>query len=123
LRLLLDEHYPPEIAQQLRLRFGHDVVAVAERSELRSKLDDELLEIARLEQRALVTENLRHFARLARHAFVEEREHFGLVLVSPRRFRHAGSGLGALVAALDTLLRRYPGAEALVNRVVWLEPA
>jgi Domain of unknown function (DUF5615) len=32
-RLLLDEHYSPEIARQLRKR-GHDIVAVAERADL-----------------------------------------------------------------------------------------
>lgn len=43
MRLLLNEHYRREIAQQLRAR-GHDVVAVDERDDLRGLTDAELLE-------------------------------------------------------------------------------
>jgi uncharacterized protein with PIN domain len=41
-KLLLDEHYSPAIARQLRI-LGHDVVAVAERADLVSLSDDGLL--------------------------------------------------------------------------------
>ncbi len=39
MKLLLDEMWSPAIAAALRER-GHDVVAVAERSDLRGKPDD-----------------------------------------------------------------------------------
>jgi predicted nuclease of predicted toxin-antitoxin system len=49
-KILLDEMWSPEIARQLRSR-GFDVVAVVERSDLRSASDDDVLAVARLEER------------------------------------------------------------------------
>jgi hypothetical protein len=42
LRLLLDEMYTAAVAEQLRRR-NHDVIAVAERADLRGTLDEDLL--------------------------------------------------------------------------------
>ena len=42
-KLLLDEMWPPAIAVALRER-GHDVVAVAERRELRGRADEAIFE-------------------------------------------------------------------------------
>jgi len=58
-KLLLDEHYSPAIAEQLQKR-GYDVLPVAERSRiehahLRQQSDEELLRWARNEGRVLVT--------------------------------------------------------------------
>jgi predicted nuclease of predicted toxin-antitoxin system len=58
LKLLLDEMYAAAVAEQLRRR-DHDVIAVAERADLRGSTDEDLLAWARIEDRALVTDNQR----------------------------------------------------------------
>ena len=123
MRLLLDEHFRPEIAGQLRGGFGHDVVAVLERPALVGKGDATLLEAARAERRAVVTENVKDFSRLQRYALVEEETHFGIIFASPRRFARPKGATGRLVLALDELLRKHPDDGELVNRALWLEPA
>jgi hypothetical protein len=57
-RLLLDEHYAPEIARQLRKQ-GHDVVAVVERAELVGLSDEEHLRRMARERRAIMTNSAR----------------------------------------------------------------
>ena len=42
-KLLLDEMFSPAIAAELRV-LGHDVIAVADRPDLRSKSDEEIAE-------------------------------------------------------------------------------
>lgn len=84
MRLLLDEHFSPEIARQLRAR-GHDVDAARERPELHGLTDADLLEVARVERRALLTENVADFMELHRRALVAG-THAGLVFTSGRRF-------------------------------------
>ena len=54
---MLDEMHAPAIAAALRER-GHDVVAVAERLDLRAMTDEELFAWAGHESRRLVTENV-----------------------------------------------------------------
>ena len=91
MRLLLDEHYSPEIARQLRTR-GHDVVAVAERADLVGLGDDELLGRMARERRASMTNNVKDFLPL----------------------------VGRFVEALDAFLRRHQGDDACRNQVQWL---
>ena len=57
MKLLLDEMYPRVIAERLGGR-GHDVVSVHD-APGRGAPDPEVLEYARSEGRALVTENIR----------------------------------------------------------------
>jgi hypothetical protein len=117
-RLLLDEHLSPSIARLLRSR-GHDVVAVAERADLRALSDALLFAAAGRERRAVVTLDFRGFRELAQDALLRASPSFGLVLVPPRRSsRHA-----ALMRELDRLLRELPGDDDLVTRrggEVWL---
>ncbi|MFN2569550.1 MAG: DUF5615 family PIN-like protein [Candidatus Dormibacteria bacterium] len=63
MKLLLDEHFSLILAVRLRDR-GHDVIAVTETAELRQVPDDELLRWAFRNERALLTENVRHFLPL-----------------------------------------------------------
>jgi Domain of unknown function (DUF5615) len=118
-RLLLDEHYSPEIARQLRAR-GHDVVAVAERADLIGLGDDELLRRMALEQRAIMTNNVKDFVPLAARAPLGAQEHDGLVLTSDRSMPRRSDAIGRLVAALDAFLRRHPGDDSYRNQVQWL---
>jgi hypothetical protein len=120
-RLLLDEHYSPRIAVELRRR-GHDVVAAPERPELRGLGDAALFALMASEGRAILTENASDFLLIVRAATVRGTDHFGLVLTSPRQFPRTSRAIGRLVAALDAFLAARPAADALRGQSWWLEP-
>lgn len=104
MKLLLDEMWSAEVAVQLRRR-GHDVAAVAERSDLRGQTDSTVFGVAQAEGRAVVTENAIDFRPLALDAIQHGRVHAGLILTSNRRFpRHDRRTIGRLIGALDELL-------------------
>ena len=97
-----------EIARQLRER-GHDVAAVLERPKLRGGSDAAVFELARLEQRVVVTENARDFHKLAAEALRSSASHSGLVFTSIHRFpRGDRRSIGPMVRALDRLLQDDP---------------
>jgi hypothetical protein len=113
--VLLDEMYPPALAQQLRTS-GHDVVAVLDvEVGLAAKTDEDVLAWAGRNNRCVVTENVSDFARMAQQGF----SHAGIVFVSSRRFPRTASGLHALAKALDRLLSAgdAPGPDS----VTWLQ--
>lgn len=117
LRLLLDEHFSPAIARQLRSR-GNDVVAARERVELHGLDDRELLALATTERRAIVTENVADFAELHRQSVVRGDPHAGLVFTSPRRFPRTRRAIGRLVRGLDRLVAE--GPNDLDGQTWWL---
>lgn len=121
MRLLLDEHFSPEVARQLRDR-GHDAVAVRELVEVRGLSDRDVLGLATLERRAIVTENVADFVELHRSAVVASASHFGIVFTSPRQFPRTRRAIGRIVRALDSLLVAHPSADALRDQTWWLEP-
>jgi predicted nuclease of predicted toxin-antitoxin system len=112
LRLLIDEMYPPVIAEQLRRR-GHDVVAITEQPELRSAEDAAVFVIAQQAERAVVTENVGDFVPLADAADQRGVAHYGLVLVDTTKYpRGAQRTIGRMVRALDRLLSEHPADES-----------
>lgn len=113
--LLLDEHFSPEIARQLRSR-GHDVVAARERADLRGLR--ELLAAASAEHRAVVTENVADFVELHRRSVLRGDPHGGIVFTSPRRFPRTRRGIGRLVRALESLLTE--GPRDLTGQTWWV---
>ncbi len=119
MRLLLDEQHDPRIAEQLR-RDGYDVVAVAERRELRSLRDEALLEHAVSEGRVLVTEDARDFAIVHRRWLDGGRSHFGIALTARKRYPRTKAGRRPLLAALRALLRSHPGRSELTDLLHWL---
>jgi predicted nuclease of predicted toxin-antitoxin system len=119
-KLLLDEHFSPEIARQLR-RHRHDVVAARESPALHGLTDADLLAHATLDHRAILTENVADFAELHRIAVLAGRRHFGLVFTSPRTFPRSTRAIGRLVRAIDALLDDHRADDALVNQTRWLE--
>ena len=121
MRLLLDEHYPPRIAVELRRR-GHDVVAAPERSDLRGLGDVALFALMASEGRAILTEDAADFLPIVRAATVRGTDHFGVVLTSPRQFPRTSRAIGRLVAALDAFLVARPDEDALRRQTWWLEP-
>lgn len=111
MKLLLDEMWPPAIAVALRER-GHDVVAVAERSDLRGKSDDVIFAEAQADARAIVTENVVDYRPLASAAIRAGRASPTLIFTSNRSYpRAVRRTAGRLVVALDTLLSRWDSLE------------
>jgi len=108
-KLLLDEHYSPRIAVELRRR-GHDVVAAPERPELRGLADVALFGVMVAESRAIV-----------RAATVRGTDHSGLILTSPRQFPRTSRAIGRLVETLDAFLAARPADDALRGQSWWLE--
>ena len=121
MKILLDEHFPPAVAEQLRAR-GHDVVAVLERPGLRGLPDALLLAAAQIEERAVSTENVPDFLRLDAEHRARQTPHWGLVFTSNRRFPRGERGtVGALVLALDAIMCKWQRVGEASGRVLWLE--
>lgn len=109
LKLLLDEMYPPAIAEQLRCR-GHDAHAVAARPELGALADPEIFAVAQHEQSAVVTENIDDFSAIADSHDRSGQTHHGLILLHPRRYpRGNPRTIGQMVTALAKLLGEQSG--------------
>lgn len=119
MRLLLDEHYAKEIAEQLRDR-GHDVVAVQERADLLTLSDAALFRLMPPEERAILTENWGDFDRLAQQSIDAGASHFGLVFTSRRTLPRGRNTIGLYVRVLDDFLGRHPATDALLNSARWL---
>jgi predicted nuclease of predicted toxin-antitoxin system len=120
-KLLLDEHFSPKIASQLRRR-RHDVVAARALPALHGLSDADLLAHAASEKRVLVTENVADFAELHRAAVTTGRRHYGVVFTSPRQFPRTTRAIGRLVRALDVLLDSQRADNSLESQTWWLEP-
>jgi hypothetical protein len=119
LRLVLDEHFSFRIAEQLRKR-GCDVVAVAERSELRLMRDEDLLRWAHAHERAVVTENVQDLLPVHGEFLNHGEPHSGIVLTSPHRFPRSSAGIGTLVNALAELLQDRSSQGPMSSDVRWL---
>jgi len=99
-RLLLDEMLGAKVADQLRKK-GHDVYGIAENANLRSMTDADVLELATIEGRALVTLNIADFQLLNRQWASQSRTHAGLIFISTTKYPQNRSFIGAVVTALD----------------------
>ena len=119
MRLLLDEHYSPKIAAELRKR-SHDVVSAKERDDLRGLGDRELWACASAEGRALMTENVADFMPLVREAAAAGDRHFGVVFTSPRSLPRGPRTISLYIKRLHSFLRERPADDALANQVWWL---
>jgi hypothetical protein len=119
LKLLLDEMFSPLVAAELRDR-SHDAVAITERHEWKALSDPDVVELARTEQRAVVTANVRDFRPLhAEPVAAAGKGHAGMVFV-PASFRLTRTATGQIVAALEAQLLEYPGDEDLANGETWI---
>lgn len=108
MKALLDEMLPPAIAEQLRAR-GHDVIAVAERADLRALPDRDIFAFAQMEGRVMVTRDRADYLEIDREQRAAGHDHVGLVLLSAR---HVPAAVGPVVKALHELLSDeapYPG--------------
>jgi hypothetical protein len=119
LRLLLDEMLSPAIARELRAR-DHDVEAIQEHPEWCSHSDPEVLDLAREEHRALVTDNLvdmrpLHYEAIAPGGLGD----YGMIFIPGGRSRTRGD-TGKIVAALERKLATHPGESDLADGEDWL---
>ncbi len=118
MRLLLDVHHSRHAAERLRDE-GHDVVAAADDQTLRDAADEELLSLASIDNRALVTENVKDFDRLVRQRAESGTHHGGVIFTSPRRFHRGSSAYpDNLVKALGAFLATAP--ERFTDQIHWM---
>jgi hypothetical protein len=119
-RLLLDEHFSPEIARQLRTS-GHDVIAVKEHPELVGRSDRVHFASMPEQCRAVVTQDLGDFRPLLGETMRAGGKTYGLVCV-PARVSLSRGAIGQVVASLELVLGEHPGDEDLIDRggEVWL---
>lgn len=106
--------YPRLVARELQAR-GHDVVSVHD-SPGRGTPDEDVLEYACAEGRAVLTENVRDYRPLAEARILSGASHCGLVLTTAKRWPRRD--IGALIAALDELLTAT--REQPTDHEVWL---
>lgn len=118
-RLLLDEMFSPRIAAALRVR-DHDVIAVAERTELRSMTDEELFAWAAAEDRWLLTENVKDFRPILLRVGQAGTATAGLLFTSSRTFARSRKNAGPLIEALHASVASGPPTAALTE--AWLLP-
>ncbi len=114
MRLLLDAMYAARIAAILSDR-GVDAAAIDGVRDLVGLADDAVLDRARAEERAVVTENHADFCRIGRTAVADGRGHHGLVLVPAHRRE-----IGWLVRTLERIAKDHVDGDALRDRELWL---
>ena len=113
--------FSPLVAAELRAR-GHDAIPINERDEWQSLSDPDVVMLARSEQRAVVTTNVRDFRSLHAELVAPGGEgHAGMVFV-PTSFRLTRAATGQIVGAIEARLAEYPGDEDLANGETWISP-
>jgi hypothetical protein len=105
-KALLDEHFSHRIAQRLRER-ALDVEAVSERPDLVEAPDREVMELARREERAVVTNNIKDFRPIATERMASGQGYAGLIFVPSTR-DHSNDASGALADAIEAVMRAHP---------------
>ena len=118
-KLLLDEMFSPAIARELQSR-GYDVESVSGRSDWQALSDAEVMEVARRERRAIVTDNLRDFRPLHHEAILPGGPgHFGMVFAGGS-YPRTEADVGKIVTALGRKLDEYPPDRDLAGGETWL---
>ena len=121
MRLLLDVHFSPIIAEQL-CRRGHDVRAAAADAVARQLSDEALLEHAVDTTSALLTNDAKDFLPIVARWVRAGGDHFGLLLISDRSMPRDRLRIGRLVVTVDAVLSQHPAVDSLKNRVIWPKP-
>lgn len=118
MRIALDHHYSPIIAEQLRSQ-DHDVVAAVERG-WHQDTDDSLLGRCTAERRVLVTNNVGDFMAISRQWATQGRSHAGLIFTSDPSLPRTRRTIGKYVELLAALLLNEPDSDAWEDRIYWL---
>jgi Domain of unknown function (DUF5615) len=98
-RLLLDEMFAPAIVAAL-CDLDHDVLAVADRPDLRALTDEKIFANACADGRWLVTENVKDFRPILLRAIQEGSVTTGIVFTSSRTSPRSRKNPGPLISAL-----------------------
>jgi hypothetical protein len=98
-RLFMDEMFSPVIAAALREQ-GDDVIAVAERGELRAMNDEEVFAWATSQGRWLLTENVKDFGPILLRALQADAPVTGILFTSSRGFLRSRKDPGSLIQAI-----------------------
>jgi hypothetical protein len=117
-KALLDEQLSDQIARLLRER-GLDVQAIVERSDLLQAPDREVMRVASVEDRAVVTNNIKDFRPIAAERLTSGQGHAGLILLPASRSR-GRDAIGSLAEAIEALMRDHPGGMRDAER--WVPP-
>jgi len=117
-RALLDEHLTADLALELRSR-GLDVEAINARPAMRGAFDDQVMELAVAEERAVVTNNIKDFRPIAAARMAEGAGHAGLILLPSTRSR-SRSAINALADGIETIMRANPNG--LEGSERWVAP-
>jgi predicted nuclease of predicted toxin-antitoxin system len=118
-KLLLDEMLSPTIARELAAG-GHDVTAIAGDPAHEALSDPEVLALARAQQRAVVTNNVRDFRPLHVEAVTADGPgHYGIIFLAGA-YRRTKADTGRIITALELELAKFPGSEDLANAETWL---
>jgi hypothetical protein len=107
IQLLLDEMFPPIVAEALRER-GHRVAALVERPEMRAMSDEEVFTWAAAQRCWLLTENVKDFQPIKLRALQANAAIAGLLFTSSRTFPRSRQHVGLLVDALHAWLAKGP---------------
>ncbi len=118
MKLLLDEHYSPQIAAGLRA-LGRDAQHVEERG-LKGISDDALMQYAASDRRVLMTNNIRDFIPLAQAWAAAGLTHYSLIFTSDSKWPRAKNTIGRFVAALDAFMNAHPAEDVMLNSIWWL---
>lgn len=113
MKLLIDEMYPPVLAEGLR-DARIDARTVGEIG-LAGSSDPDVFAAAISIGHVLLTENVADFARIAAEHFNAGAHHPGLIIALSSRFSRRPAGRKPLIGAIAAL-----GAEQLADRVIYL---
>jgi hypothetical protein len=95
--------FSPAVTAELRDR-GHDVIAVADQPDLRSKSDEEVFAWASAARRWLLTENVKDFRPIMLRALQAGTPGCGLLFTSSRTFPRSRKDPGPLIRAMHAWL-------------------
>jgi len=112
--LLLDEMYPPALAEALRAA-GIETTTLAD-LQLRGSSDPEVFAAAIAGGYALLTENVGDFTRIAAEHSTSGAHHHGLLIALSSRFSRRPGGAKPLAAAIVATAK-----QDLRDRVVYLD--
>jgi hypothetical protein len=115
-KLLIDEMYPPALADGLR-DAGIDATTVGEIG-LAGSSDPNVFAAAISLGRVLLTENVADFARIAAEHLNAGDHHPGLIIALSSRFSRRAAARKPLIDAIAAL-----AAEQLADRVIYLQHA
>ena len=118
MKLLLDEMYPPALAEALRVS-GIEARTVVDVG-LAGRSGSDVLAAAEANGYVLLTENVADFARLAADHPTTGGHHPGVLIALSSRFSRRRAGISAIVSAIGTVVdnrgQRGPPGPALVPR-------